>query len=293
MPGVPNLSALMLDRKGTWDAVVRRFAPKPEIASRLLQNRYYRAVSERLTGSHEYMAVEKLYDLVHSGDWDVVVLDTPPTKHAIDFFRAPDRVRRILDRGVLRVLIEPGRGLLGGATHRAVKLVNRVAGDTVMQDIAEFFQLFSGLSGGFRERSKAVRDLLSSPNTEYYVVVAAAHPDRSDVLEFLAELTDRNMRFSGFLVTRVRPAPSAQDVDEIEVPDGLDDATWQRLRAHLQALVEHNSAEAHRQRRAIDALQRRAGRGGMLPDVWLLPEVDPSTLEGLGQLASCLQVDAR
>jgi anion-transporting ArsA/GET3 family ATPase len=92
----------MLDRKATWDGVIRRFSASEEAAERLLANQYYEAISERLTGSHEYMAIEKLYELVESERWDVVVLDTPPAQHVLDFFRAPDRIRRILDRSALK-----------------------------------------------------------------------------------------------------------------------------------------------------------------------------------------------
>src|SRR5690606_15293435 len=148
------------DRKGTWDQVITRFSPSPEAAARLLENRYYRAVSTRLAGSHEYMAIEKLHELVETGRWDVVVVDTPPTQHVLDFFQAPERVRHVFDRSVLGTLVDPGRGLVGAATRRAVQLVERLAGARVMEDIAEFFSLIGGMSGGFKARSSAVAALL-------------------------------------------------------------------------------------------------------------------------------------
>ena len=144
----------MLDQKQTWDEVIRRFASSDALAERLLANRYYKAVSERLSGSHEYMAVEKLYDLVNSGRWDIVVVDTPPAQHTLDFFRAPDRIRKILNRTALRAFIEPGRGLIGVATSGVMSVFKRVAGESVLGDIQEFFELISGFSAGFRERTK-------------------------------------------------------------------------------------------------------------------------------------------
>ncbi|MBW2256182.1 MAG: ArsA family ATPase, partial [Deltaproteobacteria bacterium] len=155
--GPGTLDGLMLDRKATFDSVVTRFSPSEESTERLLANRYYRAVSERLGGSHEYMAMEKLYDLVTDGRWDLVVVDTPPTQHALDFFRAPERVHRVFDRSVLPALIQPGKGLIAATTRRVGRVVRHLAGDRVLEDIAEFFNLFSDYAAGFRSRSKAVR----------------------------------------------------------------------------------------------------------------------------------------
>ncbi len=208
--GSGTLHALMLDRKATWDEVIHRFSPTREAAERLLDNRYYQAVSTRLTGSHEYMATEKLYDLVSAELWDVVVIDTPPAQQTVEFFRAPERVRRVFDQRVLDVLINPGRGLVSRATRRLVDLIRHLAGESVMRDISEFFTLMSGLSSGFRERHRAVHDLLHSARTGFYLVTSARNPQRQDTLDFLVELSRRGMTFRGFLVNRTTDAPGLQ-----------------------------------------------------------------------------------
>lgn len=293
LPGATGtLEASMLDRKATWDEVVRRHAPSPDIADRILDNRYYRAVSTRLTGSHEYMAVEKLHELAESGRWDVVVLDTPPARHVLDFFQAPDRVRRILDRGVLGTLVSSDRtgggGLWRGAGRKALQLLEQLAGARVMEDIAEFFTLMGGLSGGFRSRSAEVAALLRSERTSYWLVADARAPERSDPLAFLEALRERSMRFGGFLVNRATPAPELpEDWNAARLPeqlDGFDD--WQQWREALERLVRTAHAEARAQREAARRLSMAADGA----PVWLLPDV-PGGLEdvaGLTRLAARL-----
>lgn len=285
VPGATgSLHALMLDRKGTWDQVIRRFSPTPETAEKLLSNRYYRAISTRLTGSHEYMAIEKLHELVESDRWDLVVVDTPPTQHVLDFLHAPDRVRRIFDSSVLRGLVDPGRGLVGAATRRALTLLERLAGARVMEDIAEFFSLIGELSGGFRARSKAVSELLASHRTRYWLVADANAPERNDLLGFLAALRERRMRFAGFLVNRVARAPDLAGGRALpEAVDGLDEATWAEWRAALERLASRADEDARRHRDAAAALSSAADGA----PVWLIPEIPEGVrnIEGLGALS--------
>lgn len=292
VPGARGtLDALMLDRKATWDEIVRRHAPSPEIAGRILENRYYRAVSTRLTGSHEYMAVEKLHELAEAGHWDVVVLDTPPAQHVLEFFQAPDRVRRIFDRGVLGTLVDPGRalggGLVGSAGRKALRLLERLAGASVMQDIAEFFSLIGGMSGGFRDRSAQVAELLRSERASYWLVADARAPERNDPLAFLAALRERGMRFGGFLVNRATPDPGLpDDWGPHRLPaalEGLDAETWAAWREALGRLPHAARAEARAQREAARRLSSSADGA----PVWLVPEVTAGLddVAGLAALA--------
>lgn len=275
-----TLHAAMLDRKGTWDEVVGRHAP-PDVAERLYANRYYRAVSTRLSGSQEYMAVEKLYDLASAGQWDHLVVDTPPTQHVLDFFRAPERVRGILDRSMLKLLLEP-TGFRGVAARGALALVENLAGDRVMTEIREFFQLIGGLSPGFRERAAAVAQLLAAQDTGYWLVTDAEAPERNDLLGFLAELRARELHFRGFLVNRVRPEvrgpfpdPDALRAAFATVPGG------EQAAAFLVALPEQELARARAHRRAIRELAA-AGQAA----AWAIPELPGGvrSLAGLREL---------
>ncbi len=281
-----SLDALMLDRKGTWDDIVRDNA-SPESADRLLKNRYYQAVSTRLTGSHEYMAVEKLHTLATSGRWDVVVLDTPPTQHVVDFFQAPDRIRGLLDRSVLTSLTDGGSGLRGVAARSALALLRRVAGAPVMGDIAEFFGLFAELSPGLRQRSAEVADLLAAPTTQTFLVAHADAPERNDLHGFLAELRARELHFAGFLINRVQPVPTAPvPSSDILREAGAHLDAWPAMADALLALPGEASRRAHAHR---DAARELAAHAGGAP-VWLVPDVPGGvrSVEGLAALAQSL-----
>jgi len=275
-----SLDALMLDRKSTWDDVIRRFSPSEDAADRLLDNRYYRAVSTRLTGSHEYMAIEKLYQLVQDGRWDVIIVDTPPTEHVLDFFKSPERVSRIFDRSVMSMITQPGGGFFGSATKRVGRVLRRLAGESVMNDISEFFSLMSALSGGFRARAKAVGELLASDRTEYYLVARASAPERNDILGFLATIRERKMKFAGFLLNRVATAPArgrTWTAKELPRPKGTKVAEWE---AWVAAFNAHNEEVVRRADRH-DAAARRISAAADGAPVWRIPELT----DGVNSLA--------
>jgi anion-transporting ArsA/GET3 family ATPase len=275
MPGSGSLHAMMLDRKRTWDALVIRHS-RPE---QLLENPYYKAVTTRLSGSQEYMAIEKLHELAIAGDWDRVVVDTPPAQHVLDFFQAPDRIRGILDRTMLRALLEPGTGLRAAAARSALGLVERIAGDGVMSDIREFFRLAGELSGGIRERSAAVAALLRSEDCRYWLVSDADAPERNDLIGFLNVLHSEGMTFAGFLVNRVQsvpegPWPSAESL-AATLPTDVVDA--------LLALPDAARLRAFSHREDARSLVKAAGGA----PVWLIPELwgGVATTEDLLRLA--------
>ena len=279
-----TLAALMLDREATWRQVIERYASSPEQAQRLMANPYYDAVATRLTGSHEYMAIEKLHQLVTSGDWDVVVLDTPPAQHVLEFFEAPERVRTLLDRGALARLIRPGNGLMGAAARSARAMVEKIAGSSTMGDITDFFDAMSDLSEDFGRHSDQIVELLASERTRYLLVTDANHPERSDVLGFLAELRNRGMTFAGFLVNRT--APTAQITDppteaDLNRPPGMDAATWDLWARALVAIVPLARQRARQHRK--DARKLAAAAGGA--PVWHLPDV-PGGIQDLRGLAA-------
>ncbi len=281
-----TLDALMLDRKSTWDEIVSRRA-SPQTAARLLENRYYRAVSTRLTGSHEYMAVEKLHDLVTEGSYDVVVVDTPPTQHVVDFFRAPERVRGILDRSLLKSLLEPGASLRGAATRGALGIVKGLAGERVMGDIREFFGLIGEMSQGFRERSEQVAALLTSERTHYFLVADANAPERNDLLGFLQELRERGMTFAGFLVNRVQEDPTgAIPSREALLRAGRGVQGWESMVDALLVPPVHAHARSVAHLQAVGDLVRAAGGA----PAWVVPEVPGGvrSVAGLAALASHL-----
>jgi anion-transporting ArsA/GET3 family ATPase len=282
-----SLDALMLDRKATWDETIRKLSADEASAETLLSNRYYRAVSTKLTGSHEYMAAEKLYQLAHDSRWEVVVVDTPPSQHAIEFFNAPDRVRRLFDRAVLSSLISPKKGLAGSMSRRMMQFLMRLVGQGVMEDIGEFFRLISGVSQAFAEHSAAVQELLSAEQTDFYLVTSPAQVSMEGALAFVQVLRERHLHFAGFLLNRFVTTPDAVEPTEwTQVPDGIDAVDWETVSAGLRAEYGRRAAVAERHGRARLALSRQ-GQGA---PVWPVPLMDSglNNLDGLASLAAHL-----
>ena len=147
-PPSGRLSALMLDTKSTFDDLVATYAEDDDQTQRILANRFYRNVSTALSGTQEYMAMEKLYELHENGGYDLVVVDTPPTRHALDFLDAPQRLTRLLDNRIFRMLMMPTRAYLrvaSAAVQRFLRTVSRVVGTEVIDDVVAFFRAFEGM----------------------------------------------------------------------------------------------------------------------------------------------------
>ena len=170
-----ELHAVMLDTKGTFDDLVARYARAPEQAEAIQANRLYQNLAGALSGTQEYMAMEKLYELTEAGTYDVVVVDTPPTRNALDLLDAPRRLTHFLENRLFRALMFPTRAYfraVGVAAHALLRTISKVAGAEIVQDAVTFFQAFQGMEEGFRTRAAAVRALLSDPTTAYVVVTS-------------------------------------------------------------------------------------------------------------------------
>jgi anion-transporting ArsA/GET3 family ATPase len=208
-PSGGRLSALMLDTKSTFDLLVSRNASSPEQAQRILDNTFYRNVSGALGGTQEYMAMEKLHELHEEGGFDLIVVDTPPTRHALDFLDAPQRLTRLLDNRVFRLLMMPTRAYLrvaGVAVQTFLRTVARVVGSEVIEDVVAFFRAFEGMEEGFRERAKVVGDLLTDPATAF-VLVSSPRRDAMQEATFFAErLAVAGQSVQALVVNRVHPS---------------------------------------------------------------------------------------
>jgi len=229
-----HLHALMLDSKGTFDDLVQRYARTPEQAESILANRLYQNLAGALSGTQEYMAMEKLYELVHSEEFDIVVVDTPPTRNALDLLDAPRRLTRFLENRLFRALLVPTRMSLravGVATQALLRTISKVAGAEIVQDAVGFFQAFEGMEDGFRSRASAVHELLADPATAY-VLVTSARPDAITEAGFFAEkLAERDVAVAALVVNRI--APSFGDAEAV-TPEGAPEL--HALEANLAAL---------------------------------------------------------
>jgi len=203
-----ELWALMLDTKGTFDDLVARHATDPGQAERILANRFYRNISGTLSGTQEYMAMEKLYELHEEGDFDLVVVDTPPTRNALDFLDAPQRLTRFLDHRLYRLVTAPTRGLVkaaGVATRAFLRTVSRVVGGDVVTDAVTFFQAFDGMEEGFRQRAARVLELLTERTTAF-VLVTAPRPDVvAEATFFATRLIEGGIDIRALVVNRIHP----------------------------------------------------------------------------------------
>ena len=254
-----ELWAMMLDSKATFDEVVERHAPDEETRERILSNRIYQQLSNALAGSQEYMAMEKLFEIHAEDRYDLLVLDTPPTRNALDFLDAPKRLTQFIEGRALQVFLKPtgfAGKLFGRGASMGLSVLTRITGVDLLRDLSEFFQAFSGMVGGFRERAKRVNELLSSDETSFLVVCGPQGEPIDEAVYFHRKLVEAEMPFGGVIVNRVHydealDAPSERIADELagELPDELAErvtanyADWRALAERDRRNVDHLARE--------------------------------------------------
>jgi anion-transporting ArsA/GET3 family ATPase len=211
-PGAPGeLSAMMLDMKRTFDDVVSAHST-PERAEQIFANPFYQALSSSFAGTQEYMAMEKLGQLRASERWDLVIVDTPPSRSALDFLDAPNRMSRFLDGTMIRLLTAPARAggragvrLVGAGFMLFSRIISKVLGGQLLNDISAFVSALDTMFGGFRERATATYELLRQPGTSF-VVVAAPEPDAlREASYFVDRLSSEGMPLAGLVINRTHP----------------------------------------------------------------------------------------
>ncbi len=212
-----ELWAAMLDTKESWDALVRRHAPDPATRDQILANPLYRNIAGRFVQSHDYIAMERLYEIHAEGDYDLIVVDTPPTRNALDFLDAPSRMADFFSSRLLRWLIVPYRSrLVNMASKPFYQVADRILGTQFLADIAEFFILFQSMYDGFVERAESVSRLLSDRRTTFMVVSTLEATPVREAEFFANELVRRQLHLGAIVLNKVLPAylrdPAAADV---------------------------------------------------------------------------------
>ncbi len=206
--GGGSLWALMLDSKSTFDELVLKYAADTDQGERILENRFYRNVSTALSGTQEYMATEKLHELHEAGTWDLIVVDTPPTRHALDFIEAPARLTRLLDNRLFRLVMAPTRASFKVANLALVtffRTVAKVIGSEVVDDLVAFFQAFEGMEDGFRRRARKVTELLADPRTAFVLITSPGRDAISEAGYFSRRLREVGLGVDGLVVNRIHP----------------------------------------------------------------------------------------
>jgi anion-transporting ArsA/GET3 family ATPase len=216
-----QLFAMMLDMKRTFDDVVEEHST-PERAEAIFANPFYQSLSSSFAGTQEYMAMEKLGQLVAANEWDLIVVDTPPSRSALDFLDAPNRLGRFLDGRMIRVITAPARA--GGRTGLKVmtasigvfaKVFSRVLGGDLITDLSAFVSALESMFGGFRERAQQTYELLKAPGTAF-VVVAAPEPDAlREASYFVERLSAEHMPLAGLVVNRMRQTASGSGTEPL------------------------------------------------------------------------------
>jgi anion-transporting ArsA/GET3 family ATPase len=219
---VGQLYAAMLDTKESWDALIRRHAPDKRTREQILANPLYRNISRRFIQSHDYIAMERLFEIHAEGDYDLIVVDTPPTRNALDFLDAPQRMADFFSSRLLKWLIVPYRSRLVNAASRPFyQVADRILGTQFLADISEFFVLFQTLHEGFVERAAAVERLLADRRTSFMVVSTLEGVPLREAEFFSEELTNRKLHLGAIVLNKVLP-------DYLLDPGGA--ATAERLR---------------------------------------------------------------
>jgi anion-transporting ArsA/GET3 family ATPase len=307
--GVPepgNLSALMLDIKRTFDDLVERFAESEELRDRIFQNSIYQHVSNALAGSVEYSAMEKVFELHETRAFDLIVVDTPPAQHALDFLEAPQRLLEFLDSRLVKMLIHPafsagrfGFRLFHRSTQRVLQVLERITGIGFLEDLSEFLIAFDAMAVGFRDRAHRVRSLLLSPASTFVLVSGPGSVSARHATDFFDRLEGYGVSLAGVLVNRIRLWPSEDSPPGGETPRSADvDALRDALRAsegadypaQLAAEAAARAATRYAERVRADARsaqplrERIEAQGcfwGCIPEF----EEDVHDLSGLGRVA--------
>jgi anion-transporting ArsA/GET3 family ATPase len=264
LEGPGTLHVAMLDTVASWDNLIRRHAPSDDVAATILGNSLYQNITRRFVQSHDYVAIERVRELVDEGGFDVLIVDTPPTRHAIDFLEAPTRMADFFSSRLLRWLLAPTRGgLVGLAAKPFTQLADRILGTGFLADITEFFTALSSLHDGFVRRARDVASLLSDATTSFVVVSSLEREPLAEAAYFVDELRKRSMHVAGWITNRVLPAELAIELNDEQLErvvvemststGGVDDT--QILRSFAHALADW-SALAHRERTRLSSLQR-------------------------------------
>ena len=261
--GPGELWAMMLDPKRTFDELVESYASDDATRDAVLSNRIYQELSSAVSGSQEYMAMEKLYELHMEGRFDLLVLDTPPTRNALDFLDAPERLFRFIDSRSLKFFLSPGLKIVGRGSGLLFAVLQRVTGIDLLRDLSEFFGSFGDMSEGFRARAERVNELLASDAAAFVVVTSPRQDAVDEAIYFHDRLREREMPFGAAVVNRFHDLGRTRDGD-------LEELLGPDLAAKVEANFLDYQALADRDRANLSRLTKRLDGEPVI----VIPELD-------------------
>jgi anion-transporting ArsA/GET3 family ATPase len=268
-----ELWAMMLDPKATFDALIAKLAPDERTREDVLGNRIYAQLSSAIAGSQEFSAVAKLYELDRDGGYDAIVLDTPPSRNALDFLDAPDRLTDFFDGRALKLFLVPtgiAARVMGAGTGVVFSILKKLTGVNLIDDVSVLLRSMSGLIEGFRARAAAVKALLADPATTFLIV---ASPEREPVAEaifFRQKLREARMPFGGLIVNRVAVLGAGEAADPIAIRAQLRDELGDALAGKVAQSAHDLQLLAARHAEAIERLKTALDE----PDPIVVPRLD-------------------
>lgn len=280
--GEGRLFAMMLDTKRTFDRLVEKYSPSPAQRRAILENRLYQQMSTMIAGSQEYMAMEQLYELYHEGDYNLLVLDTPPTRHALDFLEAPQKMIAITSNSLLSWFLKPslwigkvGLKTLQKGADKIFSVFDRLAGFSFLHELSEMLGLMAGMMGGFHDRAQQVYQLLREKFVGF-LLITSPHPLAiQEALFFLQKIQEAGLPFEGFIINRThldftQPAKMAAGVSPA-------------LKEKLAQNFENYRRLGERDKKVISFLKKMGGERPCYQTIPLFPD-DPHNLEGLERI---------
>lgn len=290
--GPGSLQAWMLDPKRVADDAIRRIVKSPEAAEKLLGNRIYSHLTEMVAGMHEYTAMEALRGFVEQGRYDLVVVDTPPSRHALDFLEAPGRLNRFLDGRIFRLFMpseEPGR-LRKAAGGIVGKVLGGVLGAQFAEDLSVFFGTFAGVLGTLTRDVGGMREVLSRPGTAFVLVTSPAEAALEEAMFFYDKTRELKLPFKGFVLNRssVHAGSKKSPGPEVLKPGASSEAIAALKK--LELLAEKERARISQHQKLLAELKTRAGSGNFalaLPMV--VAGVDESPASALGPIVKLVE----
>ena len=275
-----ELWAMMLDGKHAFNELIERVAKDEQTKKNIYSNNIYQSIADTIVGNQEYMATEKLYDVISSQRYDLVILDTPPVKNALDFLESPGRMARFVDKRVMQWFLKPydekkvfGR-ILAGTSAALFRLLGYIFGKEFLSDITVFFQNFRDLYEGFQERHQSVEQLFRAKSTSF-VIISAPNEAALEVAEFfIDELDKRDMPNAGIIVNQCHITKSTEsEIDEImkdyvsssvnDLPQNTDTIFLARIKTSYRRLVMLNQHE----QKLIGKIQPKAS------NIWVVPRI--------------------
>jgi anion-transporting ArsA/GET3 family ATPase len=258
-----QLYAMMLDMRRTFDEMVQAHA-SPERAAQILANPFYEALSSSFAGTQEYMAMEKLGQLVAARDWDLIVVDTPPSRSALDFLDAPQRLSSFLDGRMIRLLSAPARAssrgvrrLVGAGFGLFARAISTILGGQLLADVSAFVQAFDTMFGGFRERARSTYQLLRAPGTAFLVVATPEADAIREAAYFVGRLLTESMPLSGLVLNRTHPVLADLPAARAETAaEALEQAGTAPLAAAVLRLHADRVALSRREQRLLARFHR-------------------------------------